>query len=248
MVYGSSYMKVLKISSVRYEDISHFVFLLQLKKPGFKMVERKKFSKEELKGIGLRIKASRTLTGLTQEEFGNKYNIPVPSIRTWEFGSVVPRLDGLVKFTDALHESDIYVHTDWLLHGTGTGPSYFLAQHNEASASDESLTDETVAFKELFKKFSKKNKENPIITEINDDEMHPLFKMGDLVAGILMSKDDYKGGDPRKPMLVNLGDGFYILRYLYKVENDFFICSFKNPDIKKVTIESFGNIRWHRSC
>lgn len=210
------------------------------------MVERKKFSKEELKAIGLRIKASRTLTGLTQEEFGTKYNIPVPSIRTWEFGSVVPRLDGLSRFIDALHESDIYVHSDWLLHGTGTGPSYFFA-HGDTNALEEALSDETLAFKELFKKFCKKNKENPVIVEINDDEMSPLYKMGDLVAGILMSKNAYTSGDPRKPMLVNLGDGFYILRYLYKVENDFFICSFKNPDIKKVTIESFAIVRWHRT-
>lgn len=205
------------------------------------MADRKKFSKEELKGIGFRIKASRVLTGLNQEEFGSKYNIPAPSIKTWEFGSVVPRLDGLTKFTDALRESGIYVSTNWLLHGMGTGPSYFLGQQHS-----ESVVDVDDSFAELFKKSCKKSKENPVIVEIRDDEMVPLFKPGDLVAGVLLDRLSFKS-DPHKPMLVNLGDGSYVVRYIQLVDDCFFLSSSKNHNIKKVNVETFACIRWHRS-
>jgi transcriptional regulator with XRE-family HTH domain len=210
------------------------------------MVERKKFSKDEIKRIGLRIRASRVLTGLTQEEFGSKHNIPVPSIKTWEFGSVVPRLDGLTKFADALRGSDIYVSPDWLLHGIGTGPSYFLGQRNDnLDEIDASLLGDSTAFKELFRQICKKSKENPVIVEIHDDEMLPIFKLGDLVAGVLMDKSNYED-DSLRPMLVNLGDGSYVVRYLHLVEGQFFVCSLKNPKIKRVKVESFCCIRWHR--
>ncbi|MDD3222516.1 MAG: hypothetical protein EOM34_09140 [Clostridia bacterium] len=50
---------------------------------GFKKVDLKEFKVEERKKI-MTIKEIRALTGLTQVEFGNYYNIPLPTIKKWE--------------------------------------------------------------------------------------------------------------------------------------------------------------------
>lgn len=212
------------------------------------MSNRKKFSEEEIKNVGLRIKACRVLTGLTQEELGNKYGIPTPSIKTWEFGGVVPRLEGLKKFSDALRNDGVFVNTDWILYGNGTGPSYSLDKTiDEANDLVDPLFDDIGIFKNMFKQFCKKTKKNPVIFEINDEEMDPLYCKHDLIAGYLLSKEHYDAHFS-KPVIVKLPDNNYALRYLHKVgEDEFFVSSLKNKQINKIEISFLGCVIWHKS-
>ena len=66
------------------------------------MTTRKFLTSEDIQKIGLRMKSCRVLTGLNQEEFADKHQIPYTTIRNWEYGKVVPRLSGMNEFIDAL--------------------------------------------------------------------------------------------------------------------------------------------------
>lgn len=206
------------------------------------MPNRRKYSKEETKDIGLRIRACRVLTGFTQEEFGTKFKMPVPSIKTWEMGSVIPRIDGLKKYTAALEDCGIFVNTDWLMHGIGTGPSYFLS--NAESQSEEHYVDEFTSIKDMFSNICRRNKENPIVIKVEDDEMLPLFKPGDFLAGVLTDKRFFNY-DPEKPVLINIPGIGYAPRFIHQVGDEYFISSLKDPAIKRFKMELFGLIKWH---
>lgn len=210
------------------------------------MSNRKKFSEEESKNIGFRIRACRVLTGLTQEEFGARTGLSVPSIKIWEYGGVIPRVEGLKNFTELLRQFDIFASVDWLLYGKGTGPSYSLNNCGEDDG-DNFLSDELSAFKEMFEKKCKKIKANPILIEVRDNEMAPLFCRGDFIAGILLDKESFDN-NPTHPSLVLLKDGTYAPRYLHLVDDEFFTCSNQTPSIRKEELSSFGKIIWHRRC
>lgn len=208
------------------------------------MSNRKRFSPEDTKNIGLRIKSCRVLTGLTQEDFGHSSGIPVPSIKTWEFGMVIPRLVGLKKYCDILKNFGLSVTTDWILFGIGTGPTYFLEQQNNSIADSSSvLSDKIDNLKDIFECSCIKNKENPIIVEVSDNEMSPYYCLGDIIGGVLL--DSNFNITCRKPFLVNLGNGLYAPRFLQIIDDEFFIYSLENLSIKKINRNNFAAIRWH---
>ena len=204
------------------------------------MASRKDFSKEEIKKIGLRIKSARTLTGLNQEEFCTKYNIPLPSIKTWEFGQVVPRIDGLTNFINYLRLEGIFVDIEWILYAQKTGPSYFLEdiQNQNITSPDQSL------FHAWFEKSCKKNKTNPIIFSIADDDMEPSFFKTDLIAGILVN---IKSLDINflHPLIIKNHDDQYLVRYVHPCGGEFFMRSIKNPQLEKIQTNFVGKILWH---
>ncbi len=209
------------------------------------MSNQKKFTDEEIKNLGLRIKSCRALTGLTQEEFGNACGFPVPSIKTWEFGSVIPRSEGLKKYCESLKNFGLFVSTEWLLYGAGTGPAYFLDQPKEPNYESEGyLATEVISIKENFESSRRKNKENPVFFEVIDDEMDPLICLGDFIGGILQEKSSFKN-IPNKPMVVKLENGNYAARVVYLIEGDFFIASLKNPVVQKAKLDAFGTIKLH---
>lgn len=210
------------------------------------MSNRKKFSDEEVKNLGFRIRACRVLTGLTQEEFGTKSGIPAPSIKVWEYGGVIPRAERLKAFCEILREFSIFVSLDWLLYGKGTGPAYSLSNFSE-NDDDNFLSDELSEFKEIFEKKCKKTKANPILVEVRDNQMAPLFCRGDFIAGVLLDKEGFEN-NPTHPSLVLLEDGTYAARYLHLVDGEFFTCSIQTPAIRKEMLSSFGKIIWHRRC
>lgn len=210
------------------------------------MSNRKKLSEEEIRHIGFRIRSCRVLTGLTQEDFGNSYGFPVPSLKTWEFGAVIPRLDGLKKYCQALRSFGLFVTTDWLLFGDGTGPTYYLEQRHVLNEPSGISPTESGALKEVFENACRKNKENAIVVEIDDDEMAPYYCCGDTIGGILLESGAFQ--NTKKPVLVRLNSVKFAPRFLHVVDGEFFICSIKTPAIEKIKLESFGFIKWYYSA
>ena len=205
------------------------------------MASRKDFSKEEIKKIGLRIKSARTLTGFNQEEFCNKYNIPLPSIKTWEFGQVVPRIDGLNNFINCLRLEGIFVNIDWILYAQKTGPSYFLEDIQDKNIN----SNEQLSFYEWFDKSCKKNKTNPIIFSIADSEMEPLFFNSDLIAGVLVNIKSIDLNFSNPLIIKNDDDNKYKVRYVHFYKEEFFIRSIKNSQLEKIQTNFVGKILWH---
>jgi transcriptional regulator with XRE-family HTH domain len=212
------------------------------------MSDKRHFSVNDLKSIGLRIKACRILTGLNQEEFAKKHSFALPSVKSWEFGRVVPRVEGLNKLIDSLRVDDIFVKINWLLSGEGTGPSFFLESSDENNSNLLSNSSDN-SYLECFKSECKKKKQNPIIAVVNDDEMLPYYRSGDIVAGILMSEDALKSNNDENnallPMLSFLPAGNYAPRWVHFTSEGIYMSSIKNPRIKKLDSISIGKICLH---
>lgn len=212
------------------------------------MSDKRHFSVSDLKGVGLRIKACRTLTGLNQEEFSTKHSFSLPSVKSWEFGRVVPRVDGLQKLIEALRVEGIFIKINWLLFGEGTGPSFFLEAIDNSDVELASGPQFGANYIEIFKLECKKSKQNPIITTVDDDEMSPYYRKGDVVAGVLINDDDLITSyqtEPLLPMLSILPNGIYAPRWVHIMNEGVFISSIRFPHIKKLEPTSIGRICWH---
>ena len=66
------------------------------------------------KSFGKRIRALRILKEYTQEKLGDLVDLNVESIRSYEAGNSVPKLDGLVSISTVFS-----VPIEWLLTGEG---------------------------------------------------------------------------------------------------------------------------------
>jgi transcriptional regulator with XRE-family HTH domain len=204
----------------------------------------------DLKNVGLRIKACRTLTGLNQEEFSTKHSFSLPSVKSWEFGRVVPRMEGLQKLVDALRLDSIYVKINWLLFGEGMGPSFFLDSADTPAIEYAVIGPQFNAnFIEGFKLECKKKKQNPIVSTVDDDEMSPFYRKGDVIAGILIDdeelKSNYYDADAHLPMISMLSNGNYGPRWIHVVPDGVYMSSIKFPHIKKIEHASIARICWH---
>jgi len=212
------------------------------------MSDKRHFSVSDLKGVGLRIKACRTLTGLNQEEFSLKHEFSLPSVKSWEFGRVVPRIEGLQKLIEALRADGIFVKINWLLFGEGTGPSFFLDSFDN-SLDTHDLSDSGSNYIEAFKLECKRSKQNPIIALIDDDEMSPYYRKGDITAGVLVDDSDLKKAHQSlnglTPMLSILSNGNYAPRLVHIMPEGIYISSIKTPHIRKLEPVSLGRVCLH---
>jgi transcriptional regulator with XRE-family HTH domain len=213
------------------------------------MADKRHFSLADLKSVGLRIKACRVLTGLNQEEFATKHSFSLPSVKSWEFGRVIPRLDGLQKLSEAFRVDGIFVKTNWMLFGEGTGPSFGLDHLLNNDSEIFSFSALSLKYVENFKAECKRNRQNPIITTIQDDEMSPYYRRGDIVAGILVNEEELATnniqGNVLLPMLSVLPNGTYIPRWVHVLPEGIYISSNLNPHIKKLNPVSVAKIYWH---
>lgn len=194
------------------------------------MTTRKLLTNEDIQKIGLRMKSCRVLTGLNQEEFADKHQIPYTTIRNWEYGRVVPRLSGMNEFIEALKKDSVYVDCDWVLYGEGHGPS-FINNHQEKEQEDAEAQSSEIVLIALFKEQCRKEKKIPVISSIEDDYMSPWFFKGDIVTGVLVNQEQIEQELEKSqlnmpyPILVRLKDGRYYPRWVKKLNQDWIFMS-----------------------
>lgn len=206
------------------------------------MSSRKQLPDVDGKLVGRRIKACRVLTGFNQEEFSTRHGFALPSLKTWELG-VIPRVEGISRLIEAFKKDGVFVANQWLMWGHGIGPSFNLEQA-EQGGGDERMW-------QTFRNECIKSHDNPIISEIIDDEMMPYFSMGDVLFGKLfdvatMLNDSHMTGEHR-PLLVRMESGHYEPRWVHFIDNTFFIRSIKTPYLRKIEHPSFAKILWHQT-
>ncbi len=202
---------------------------------------RKQFSEEEIKGIGLRLKCCRVLTGLTQEEFAARYNFPYTTIRNWEFGRVIPRREGILKFIEALRDFNIFVECDWILLGHGAGPSYNV-NDSEIGVIPSNI--------ETFKAKIDVDGANPVVALVTDNMMMPWFGNGDLIGGTFIEAKDLhkllesKADCDSYPVMVRLTNGTYAPRWP-KLLGDKLVFANQYTHLEELNPVSVALIRWH---
>ena len=210
------------------------------------MAYNTKFSKEEIKQIGLRLQSARVLTGLNREDFAEKTNLPCMSIKNWENGRALPRNESTLSILDALRKCGISVSEEWILYGSGASPNYFFSSTFEQK---ENLTELFIEQIELFKKSQRTIGYNPIVITVKDDEMSPIFKKGDILGGVIVSheaiREKIHNSHDRFYCLVAAVDGLFMPRFLFFNEEKWLTNTVKNPELKNAFSPSIACIKWH---
>lgn len=212
------------------------------------MAYSSKFSKEEVKKIGNRLYSARVLTGMSREEFGEKQQISVMTIKNWELGRVMPRLDGIMSLINAFKECSVYVSTEWVLYGSGVGPNFIETNTHEKDESSNSLLLQQI---DLFKRTQRALGLNPIVITVQDNSMEPNFIEGDIVGAVFISYDFFreknKISSVRNKWLITDPNGLVVPAFIYSEGNRWLMNTIHNPDLIECQNPSIAIVRWHYS-
>ncbi len=128
-----------------------------------------------------RVLSLRKMTGLSRREFAKRYGVAPGTLQHWEdvHGNGLTE-KGARRLINALQSSGIYCSIEWLMQGTGRGPSTDSELHAiPAAYSAATENNNIIAELNLFYQHYKEAIDCTII----DDGMSPQFKINDRVAG-----------------------------------------------------------------
>lgn len=210
------------------------------------MGERGRFSIDELKCIGWRIKSVRSLTGLNQEEFSAHGDIPYMTLKGWELGRALPRQDGINRILLSLAAHGIQVTPEWIIFGEGSGPIYSLKSTSPQIVAGEELNLTTKSFKSE----QRKKGNNSIVMRISDGLMRPKFNIGDTVGGIIMPvrevRHKYSSEDINSTSwMIPMNDDGWAIRDIFFNEERLYVRKTSSADILESSALSIGKIVWH---
>lgn len=211
------------------------------------MTSRSQYSEEEIKRICIRMKSARVLSGLNQEQFANAHGISHMSLKGWEKGKALPRQLGLLKFVSALNACGIQVDTEWLLFGSGAGPTCTPRQSPKIQSERANYLEQQIA---LFKKEQVSMGLNPLVAEINDTAMSPQYKSGDIVGGVFVTLDIVRNnllqrGQKGEVFLVRIDDVNFAPRQLFLAGERMFISSLEDLTLFEYSTRLIAKICWH---
>jgi len=132
-----------------------------------------------------RLKKMRKMTHYSRKAFSEKYNMSQGTLQNWEtarFGGLTEK--GAHTMIHALSSEGIFCSFEWLMYGVGNSPAITdtstkksIPVKNLNSAPEEEL------IKAQLKLFQSLN-QDAVNFSVIDDSMSPLYKEGELLAGI----------------------------------------------------------------
>jgi len=149
---------------------------------------------------GERLRFLRKITGMVTEPFGKLCGVGRTTISSWEQGINPLTERGAEKVINGVRAEGIHCTGLWLLHGIGGAPEIIdqdklskLNYHILTPKGSASLEEFTLGYGgseiekeiELFKACYSKH----LIYHIQDNTMHPGYRPGDWVGGIILSQE-----------------------------------------------------------
>jgi transcriptional regulator with XRE-family HTH domain len=213
------------------------------------MTKLTRFSQEEIKQIGIRMQAVRVLTGLSREEFADKTSIAAMTIKNWELGRVIPRNEGINNLLAAFREYGVFVSLEWILFGTGAGPNYLQESQNINISNTREYVLKQIQF---FKESQRLLKHNPIVVEVTDDSMAPIYQINDILGGILFTEkmvQDFINNKQymARPWLICMPNGDFAPKWVYLSKDKWFVRSNNSSELTECTSPTLAKIIWHYS-
>lgn len=214
------------------------------------MVDRRVVPEDDMSKIGLRIKAARVLTSFNQEEFAEKFGFGYASVKNWELGRSIPRNDTFTKIVSSLADSGVQVSKDWLLYGSGSGPTHGAISYEPTSSMPADMKQEIAE----FEKWCNQNEYKSLITIVSDEMMAPFYFKGDYLGAIEIGINKYQNystaiaKEIEAPFLVEIEAGNYQPRFLrYDSYGSFkWIQTQFGNFISDVNFNNLGKIMWVR--
>ncbi len=191
---------------------------------------------ENSNSIGERLKYIRKNFRFTRKYFREKYNIPEITLQKWETSERKIPDHAIIKLLEIFKKECILVTKDWLQNGIGEKPKTIFPD-NELNYStlyfDFSQNDEILANKEI--EFFENNHKNSKVIIIDNNDMEPIYKPGDYIGGIELTKDEIKNLDNTDCIVLIKNDNSYLLRRVNKDEKGNFRLSILNLNSKNET-------------
>jgi transcriptional regulator with XRE-family HTH domain len=212
------------------------------------MATNRRHSYEEISQISNRMKSARALSGLTQEKFAEKNAISLTSLKCWEMGRAVPRREGVQSYINALNKLGIEISLGWIFEGSGPGPTYMNGTQIEKPKITSDYFDTQI---DLFKKNLLAKGLNPIVSNVNDDDMAPHFNQGDIIGAFYVTMNEVLSlpleNIVETPWLLMLDGKTFVSRFLAvgEREGQIFYRSIRDPIIRSSSIRAIGRICWH---
>lgn len=202
--------------------------------------------------IGARLKSVRVLTLLSQMDFCKKYDFSHNSMRTWEGGRFLPRVDKLDKICDSLKEEGILnISPEWILTGKGVAPTMMEGatedQSSQVKATDEEEYRAIQKESELFKSNLTRKGYRPIVVPVLDNLMHPYYSKGDFVGGMILDKCPPDKKLIGKDFLIEMSPSAFIIRRFAYNGYDLLLGNCAEPGLfVPIQNPTVAEILWHR--
>jgi len=133
---------------------------------------------------GERLKKLRNLANADREELCNVEGLNANTFKGWElgrFGGLTK--DGAQRVINRIAQENIICSLDWLLYGTGIEP-IVIANNDHIRVSDPIIAKELVLFQALVGDI--------LYLEINESVSFNDYQLGDIVAGIKITADNFR--------------------------------------------------------
>lgn len=166
----------------------------------------------------VRLQKVRILAQLSRRELCEKSELNPSTYKGWEqarFGGLSQK--GAEKIIAGLLSVGVVCSLDWLLNCTGS-PPYFLNENLTLKSPVDNILTELMDFEKAY--------DGGVFLRIKDDNMHPMYEIGDWVAGIKATKNNIDSAI-NKNCIVKIKNGLSTVRYLRKSnkENHFYLLS-----------------------
>ncbi|MBN8828080.1 MAG: helix-turn-helix transcriptional regulator [Sphingobacteriia bacterium] len=201
-----------------------------------------------------RLKFLRELSGFTRKEMEEKYGVNAHTLRGWEIGRFPISEGGLKQCIDIYNKIGINVTEEWLKQGIGT--PIFKKDNNMTlyvipnSTSIDTKNSEMINDIEYLKKYY----QDILIYFITSEDMLPVYKVGDFVAGIATDLNaDFIQNLNNSECIVQLENNDLLFKKILvnSVSNEISLISLdpsksNSPIINNVNIKKIAPLIFHR--
>lgn len=187
---------------------------------------------------GERLKKLRNLANADREELCNVEGLNANTFKGWELG----RYGGLTKegaerVIDRIANENVICSKEWLLYGIGIEP-IVITNNNNIHVSDSMIAKELVLFQAFVGEI--------LYLEINDVSPFNEYQMGDIIAGIKITADNFRMLVGSIVLVENTHHEVRLRKILKTVSNNrFLLSSFNNQAAVEEELISAARISRH---
>ena len=210
-------------------------------------------AKNDTSAMGQRIKRARMLAGLSRKDLEEKHGISIHTLQSWELGRNPLNHAKAANLVEILHQYDVSCSIDWLLGGSGKGPSVITNDFKNFPFLDETVGN-LIASEQAIQKeidFFKTNNPNAVVMMVSDDAMQPEYQSGDFIGGIKCIDRDKRNTCVGYDCIVETTEGTFFRRLIKSEDKYLLVCnnnrtSVSDPVISADSILSIAPVIWHR--
>jgi transcriptional regulator with XRE-family HTH domain len=216
-----------------------------------------------------RLKYVRKLVRLSRPDVEEKYQLSAATLKAWENGQATLTAKGIKRCIDIYRKEGVILNREWIMTGEGLSPKlsldisrYFASElqyplrDNKGMIKDSDLLpyskdDNACILREAA--FFKESYPDAVILTVTNDDMEPVYQIGDYVGGRFRYGKDI-ATTLKRNCIVRLKTGEDIIRRIFKSNSGKYynlacinpVCGSEKPILFNVDVECVAPVIWHR--